>query len=168
MEFVSKEELEQQIEEEKKLAARSLGFLKKLYPVVKDAGYDFKFVDNDEFRNLMAETACSDVELLKKECVASKILFDGYSDNDIIEAIKNLIKQNVTFVHPRNSIAHYAKLVKMELELRRSSIKWVLDNEFTNLRVTKYHINIMKFAPNTTMLMILLAFNKMEREGLIK
>lgn len=167
MEFISKAELEQQIEEEKQFSQRSINFLKKLYPVVKSAGYDFSLVDNDQFRDIVTKTACMDTSLLTEECEASKILFDGYNDEDIIEAIKVPIQQNVVFIKPEISVEKYIDLMKAELDLRRSSIKWVLNSEFTNLRIMKYHVDIVKFCPNTTMLLLLLAFNKMKREGML-
>ena len=151
-----------------KLAERSLNFLKKLYPVFKDAGYDVKI--SDELRDAVAKIACSDTELLKQECTAGKMLFDAYTDDEIISAIEPAIYKNVLFIDDEISIERYTKLMKAELEYRKSDVKWLLNSleEYPNEKIMQYHIGIIKYCPNTTMLMILLAFNKMEREGLIK
>ena len=150
--------------EKQQLAQRSLEFLKKLYPIVKSAGYDIKI--SDELRDAVAKTACADNDLLVDECKASAILFDNYSDDEIIKAIKKSIQQNVIFVNSKNSIEKYIELMKAELELRKSSVKWALRTnlEFGKERILYYHEYVIKYAPNTTMLVILLALNKMERE----
>ena len=152
---------------EQKLAERSLNFLKKLYPVFKDAGYDVKI--SDELRDAVAKIACSDTELLKQECTAGKMLFDAYTDDEIISAIEPAIYKNVLFIDNEISVERYTKLMKAELEYRKSDIKWLLNSleEHPNEKIMQYHIGIIKYCPNTTMLMLLLTFNKMEHENMI-
>ena len=152
---------------EQKLAERSIAFLKKLYPVIKDAGYDITITD--EIRNVVSKIACSDIELLKQECTAAKMLFDVYTDDEIISAIEPAIYQNVLFIDDEISVERYTKLMKAELEYRKSDIKWLLNSleEHPNEKIMCYHVGIIKNCPNTTMLMLLLTFNKMKRENMI-
>lgn len=152
---------------EQKLAKRSIDFLKKLYPVVQDAGYDINITD--ELRDAVAKIACSDTKLLKQEYIAGKMLFDVYADDEIISAIEPAVYRNIAFVNSENNVEKYIKLMNAELEYRRSDVEWLLNSssEYLNEKVMSYHIDIIKYCPNTTMLMLLLTFDKMKREGIL-
>ena len=87
MDFISQIEFERKMKTEQEFIERSLGFLKKMYPLIKFFNYEIgKF--GDEFAETVQAACCHDVNLVKAEAEASKILFSLYTDEEIIEAIK--------------------------------------------------------------------------------
>ena len=94
------------------------------------------------------------------------MLFDVYTDDEIISAIEPAVYRNTVFVNNENNVEKYIKLMNDELEYRKSDVEWLLNSssKYLNDKVMSYHIDIINCCPNTTMLMLLLAFNKMESQ----
>ena len=150
------------IKNEKEFHERSLAFMKKLYLIVKAIGYDSVDIDDCDLTTIIKIVA-SDAELLKSETEASTLLFNNYSDDDIIAVMKPLIEQNTIFsINNKN----YRELLDSEIAVRKQLIKF-LDSETPQDSVMKYNMDIFKYCPATVTLLMLFTFKEFEEKNII-
>ena len=130
------------IKNEKEFYERSMAFLEKLYQAVKSAGYDLKSISTD-IKPMLFRFLDSDQELLMDETKASVILFNGYSDDDIIAAISPVLKQNKVFFESINTVEKYEELIKAEIPARKALISFIGNSDNPQLRVMGYHVDVL-------------------------
>ena len=148
------------IKTEKQFYSRSMAFLKKLHQAVKAAGYDLNSISN-EIKPMLFRFLDSDQELLMDETKASVILFNGYSDDDIIAAISPVLKQNKVFFKSIETIEKYKELIDAEIPVRKALMSFIDNTDNPQLRVMGYHVDVLKLCPITTMLTILVGCKEM-------
>ena len=149
------------IKTEKQFYNRSMAFLEKLYQAVKSAGYDSSSISN-EIKPMLFKSLDSDQKLLMDETEASVILFNGYSDDDIIAAIAPVLDQNKVFFKSIETIEKYKELIDAEIPVRKALISFIDNTDNPQLRVMGYHVDVLKLCPITTMLTILVGCKEME------
>lgn len=183
MDFISQVKFERKMKTEQEFVERSLGFLKKMYPLIKVFNYEIGKFSN-EFVETVQAACCHDVDLVKAESEASKILFSLYTDEEIIEAIKIPFKQTSWgfFANCKGNpkkiteAKNFAEVIVGEMEWRRACVKnlvnmvntdtYVFDVKSRYQRIImNYHIDVMELAPYTSMLLLISALDKMKRNG---
>ena len=153
------------IKNEKEFYERSMAFLKKLHQAIKTAGYDLNSISN-EIKSMLFKFLDSDQKLLMDETKASVILFNGYSDDDIIAAISPVLKQNKVFFESINTVEKYKELIKAEIPARKALISFIDNSDNPQLRVMGYHVDVLKYCPVTTMLTVLVGCKEMEMKAI--
>lgn len=153
------------IKTEKQFYERSMAFLEKLYQAVKAAGYDLNSISN-EIKPMLFRFLDSDQKLLMDETEASLILFNGYSDDDIIAAIAPILGQNKVFFESINTVEKYKELIKAEIPARKALISFIENTDNPQLRVMGYHVDVLKYCPITVMLTILVGCKEMEMKAI--
>lgn len=147
---------------EKEMENKCIQFEKKLYELTKAEKYNFNAIS--DVAELVVTTATEDKKLMQDEYVASKIALEAFDVDDFInnDKIINIVKQNKV----RFSSLKYddiTGLVKTEIKLRRHFI----DKFFKDKNVMKYHEDVMRFCPFTTMALVIIIGQKMEGQGII-
>lgn len=162
------------IKTEKQLYERSVVFLEKLSQLIlSEFNYDLSKV-NDEFTNKILETAYSDHKLMHSEVEFSKLLFNYFTDEEIIESIKPTLIRTTRAVFanckgvPEKLTKNLVTLVKIEKLSRYIDI----DNLNFDMKrnpnnksiIMDYYIHFIESAPYTTVLSMMIMFNRMKRD----
>lgn len=147
---------------EKEIENKCIQLEKKLYELAKAEKYNFDAIS--DVAELVVTTATEDKKLMQNECTAAKIALKAFDADDFInDKIINIVKQNKVRFSSLKYDEHITGLVKTEIKLRRHFI----DKFFKDKNVMKYHEDVLRFCPFTTMALVIIIGQKMEGQGII-
>ena len=147
---------------EKEMENKCIKLEKKLYELAKAEKYNFDTVS--DVTELVLTAASEDKKLMQDEYVVSKIALEAFDVDDFInDKIINIVKQNKVRFSSLKYDEHITGLVKTEIKLRRHFI----DKFFKDKNVMKYHEDVLRFCPFTTMALVIIIGQKMESQGII-